>query len=486
MSVRFQPFRRDYWFEVNYPQRGEERGTRVDKWYSCHVDTVCTSYSTTSLKDLRYNCVGPGDGEGSKDWWDIVPRSRLRVKEGHQHDVHFPTLFTPPSTPESAGAPLRSDANAKKKIVTAKMSSALGKRDAPSKRKAKVKEKFATKNDLDEKCDAPSKSDAKAKDKIATERKSSAHGGNGATTSHLVTMDDCVDLSITRLKLQVVVRKKDSSKSDRYWYDFELQKKLRSFVEIERWLKTAYPIDLKLHGIWLATLKEECTFGGKKVIEATRLHLAAVNASRAASKRPAKAFEKVATSITTTSAKNPMKASDEIAAKSSSSAPTALKIVSQESALLPFHVKKTGTKKRKTLDSGDKNKISKTRMNSHQLLRVNRASAETELGMVDTDMQLQSVAVSCHVVVHGPSARIVLAQTGSNVPRIVFIRWAQPPSPDTSEIVSGRLESGSVLVRVGNENVCGKSLDMVVNTIQGCTRPMHLYFSKDLGENGMI
>ena len=138
MSVRFQPFRRDYWFEVNYPQRGEERGTRVDKWYSCHVDTVCTSYSTTSLKDLRYNCVGPGDGEGSKDWWDIVPRSRLRVKEGHQHGVHFPTLFTPPSTPESAGAPLRSDANAKKKIVTAKMSSALGKRDAPSKRKAKI------------------------------------------------------------------------------------------------------------------------------------------------------------------------------------------------------------------------------------------------------------------------------------------------------------------------------------------------------------
>ena len=59
--------------------------------------------------------------------------------------------------------------------------------------------------------------------------------------------------------------------------------KLRSFVEIERWLKTAYPEDCKLHGIWLATLKEECALGSEKVIEATRLHLAAVNVSQAKS-----------------------------------------------------------------------------------------------------------------------------------------------------------------------------------------------------------
>eukprot|EP00505_MAST-04D_sp_SCG-Rhode-Island_P004854 Stramenopile-MAST_4_protein_4854 len=249
--------------------------------------------------------------ENNPTWNRHRGEVEVRVKEGHE-DVHFPPML------ERAGAPLESKGKAKKKIVTTKASNAPGKRGAPSKSEAKAEEKSVTKN--------PSRVHDVAKNLGAY----------------------CVSLSCTRLKLQVVVRKTDRNKSDRYWYDFELQKKLRSFVEIERWLKTAYPDDCKLHGIWLATLKEECARGSEKVIEATRLHLAAVNVSQAkSSTRPAKAFEKAAT--VNTSAKRPMKASDKIEAKKRSSASTASNIVMQETV----QGQRTNTKKRKALGSDD-------------------------------------------------------------------------------------------------------------------------------------
>ena len=94
--------------------------------------------------------------------------------------------------------------------------------------------------------------------------------------------------------------------------------------------------------------------------------------------------------------------------------------------------------------------------------------------------------VSCIVVVRGPSARIELAQGGSILEPPVFVRWLQPPSPEMSEIVSGRLESGSVLIRVGNVNVHGKSLDSIGDIIRSSNRPVHLYFSEGLSMHSYV
>ena len=90
----------------------------------------------------------------------------------------------------------------------------------------------------------------------------------------------------------------------------------------------------------------------------------------------------------------------------------------------------------------------------------------------------QAAELKVRVLLQSASAKIVLAQEDTIPMQSVFVRWAEPPSPETSEVVHGSLESGSVLIRVGNVNVHGKSLDEIVRVIRCTNRPLSLYFSK--------